>query len=269
MEYIAEIGWNFMGDLDLAQKMIHDAADAGATIAKFQYWKPSKLKSGDWDNDGRKQIYEKAQLDQDKVLKLKKMCEVAKLNFLISAFNAEDAQEISNLGITNIKIPSHEIANEKLHLKCIDEFQTIYLSCGACTTDELNKIAKLYSSISSSQRLVVMHCISSYPCPPEKTNLPRFKALKNRFSGDLGFSDHSTSTLIPALSVMYGCTVIEKHFTSDKRLPGRDNQFALVKDEFKQMVMACEEAASANLDLGIDYLDIEANTVNDYRGRWG
>jgi N,N'-diacetyllegionaminate synthase len=269
MEYIAEIGWNFMGDLELAHKMILDAAEAGATTVKFQYWKPSKLRSGAWDNDGRREIYQKAQLNKDKILKLKDMCGSANIQFLISAFNAEDALELAELEIKSIKIPSHEITNKDLHLICIEKFETIYLSCGACTSNELNEIAEIYARRRSDQRLVAMHCISSYPCPPEKTNLPRFNKLKGLFASELGFSDHSTSTMIPALSVIYGCSVIEKHFTSDKSLPGRDNKFALVKDEFQKMVDACEEAALANLDLGIDYLDIEANTVNDYRGRWG
>ena len=269
MEYIAEIGWNFMGDLDLAQDMINDAADAGATTAKFQYWKPSKLKNGDWDLDGRREIYEQAKLNEEKILSLKKMCNLANIRFLISVFNADDAEELAALGLKSIKIPSHEIANKQLHLKCMEKFETIYLSCGACTGEELDEVAALYANRSTDQRLIAMHCISSYPCPPEKTNLPRFITLKKKFMSDLGFSDHSTSTLIPALSVTHGCTVIEKHFTSDKNLPGRDNKFALIKDEFRQMVDACEQAVLANIDLGIDYLDIEATTVNDYRGRWG
>lgn len=269
MEYIAEIGWNFMGNLQLAEKMIKDAATAGANTAKFQYWKPNKLRAGEWDNDGRRQIYESAQLGIDDLRYLINTCAANNIKFLTSVFNAEDALELSEIGIREIKIPSHEIANFELHRFCLSAFDKIYVSCGACTEYELDEVSKLYSVFSSKKDIVAMHCISSYPCPPEKTNLPRFVELKSRFDTKLGFSDHSQSTLIPALSLAYGCTVIEKHFTSDKNLPGRDNQFALLKSEFKQMVHNCEEAALANISHGTDYLDIESNTVTQYRGRWG
>ena len=70
MEYIAEIGWNFMGEMKLAKEMISSASSAGATTAKFQYWNPKKLKKGKWDNDGRREIYEKAQLSETKIIEL-------------------------------------------------------------------------------------------------------------------------------------------------------------------------------------------------------
>ena len=269
MEYIAEIGWNFMGDMDLASDMVKDASDAKATTVKFQYWNPDKLKSGDWDHDGRREIYEKAQLNQEKIETLQSICIDNKVDFLISVFNAEDAKVMAELGISSIKIPSHEITNERLHRASIEMFDRIYLSCGACSSEELDAVADIYSSARLGDNLTAMHCISSYPCPSDKVNLPRFRELDKKFSGRLGFSDHSQSAFIPALSIPYGCSVIEKHFTSNKELPGRDNKFALVASEFKEMVQNCETAVLANKYHGIGYLDIEAQTVEDYRGRWG
>ena len=67
VKVVAEIGWNFMGDLDLAEKMISSAAESGANICKFQYWNPENLKEGPWDHDGRRKIYEAAKLDQNKI----------------------------------------------------------------------------------------------------------------------------------------------------------------------------------------------------------
>ena len=94
-----------------------------------------------------------------------------------------------------------------------------------------------------------MHCVSSYPCPNEKINLPRIKWLSS-LSEDVGFSDHTKSTVVPALSVMYGASVIEKHFTIDNNLPGRDNANALEPNEFKIMVDNIHESAAALVDLG-------------------
>ena len=112
-----------------------------------------------------------------------------------------------------------------------------------------------------------MHCVSSYPCPNDKINLPRIKWLST-LSKNVGFSDHTKSTVIPALSVLYGATVIEKHFTTDNNLPGRDNANALEPDEFKIMVDNIQESVEALTDLGKGYQDIELDTVENYRGRW-
>ena len=269
MEFIAEIGWNFMGDMKLAEKMIYSAKDAGATAVKFQYWNPSKLKAGAWDHDGRREIYEQAQLSQKKITDLRSFTKEAGLKFLISVFNASDAKIMADLKITEIKIPSHEITNIELHDFCIQNFKKIYLSCGACTEEELLPIAKMYAERSLNCDVIAMHCVSSYPCPVEKSNLPRLSRLKDLFGCEIGFSDHTQSVVIPAISIAYGCTVIEKHFTSDKELPGRDNKFAMVQNEFAEMVVNCKKAIKAVNYLGMDFLDIETQTVDFYRGRWG
>ena len=85
-ELIAEIGWNHMGDMNLATEMIKKAKSSGADYAKFQSWKVSRLKSGEWDIDGRRKIYENAELSKEKHLFLIEECKKNEINFLSSAF---------------------------------------------------------------------------------------------------------------------------------------------------------------------------------------
>ena len=125
-EIIAEIGWNHMGNEILAEEMVKAAVSSGATIVKFQYWDPKFLKAGPWDSDGRRQIYEKAALDKEKIIFLKKLVEEIGCEFLISVFGTKGAQFINELGIKNIKIPSHEIANTSLIEYCASNFHNIY-----------------------------------------------------------------------------------------------------------------------------------------------
>ena len=125
---IAEIGWNFMGDLALAKQMISSARSAGADIAKFQYWNPAKLKPGPWDTDGRIDIYRAAALDAEKIETLSSLCAEVGIDFLISAFNASDAQFLVDLGVKTLKIPSHEVANEKLHTFASKNFEKVFVS---------------------------------------------------------------------------------------------------------------------------------------------
>ena len=112
-----------------------------------------------------------------------------------------------------------------------------------------------------------MHCVSSYPVDDERSNLKRIDWLRN-FNERVGLSDHTMSTLVPAVAVGYGIEVVEKHFTTDHDLPGRDNKFALEPKEFEEMVKNINTATLAIKDHGLDYQDIESDTVNNYRGRW-
>lgn len=270
MEYVAEIGWNFMGDLDLARKMISEASFSGATTAKFQYWNPTKLKQGEWDKDGRRQIYEKAKLNEQKIKELHNLCQKNKLDFMVSVFNREDAEFIGNISKKNIKIPSHEVNNLDLINYCLENFEKVYISLGACSEIELNNAVSLINKKRKGDKNVIaMHCVSSYPCNVDRVNLNRLDVLASKLNNTLGISDHSTSELVPAFAVMKGAKVIEKHFTVDNDLPGRDNKFAILPDGFKNLVFNCEEAKKSLINHGVDAQDIEMDTINIYRGRWG
>lgn len=266
MEIIAEIGWNFLGDMSLAERMIKDAKASGAVTAKFQYWSEKKLKPGPWDTDGRREIYQNAQLNSADINTLQKICKSVDIRFLISCFNAEDAEYLRSLGVDRIKIPSHEIANSQLHKYCSQNFAKSYVSLGAGSYKELQIAAAAYNQARCDW--VGMHCVSSYPCPIDMINLPKLESLKD-FVKILGLSDHTSETFTPALSLPYGVQVIEKHFTSDNNLPGRDNKFALNPKSFHEMVKLIETASAAVIDRGLDASPLEADTINNYRGRWG
>jgi N,N'-diacetyllegionaminate synthase len=264
---IAEIGWNFMGDMKLAESMIAAAKSSGADIAKFQYWDPRKLKPGPWDHDGRLEIYKAAALNEEKIRMLMEYCHKNKIEFLISAFNASDASFISDLGIKKLKIPSHEVANSSLHNFAANNFEEIYVSLGAGNSSEIKQACDIYNRV-EDLFWVGMHCVSSYPCGPENANLPRINYLGN-LCKNLGYSDHTSDVITPSLSLAYGARVVEKHFTIDKGLPGRDNKFALDPKEFLQMVDNIRNAEKSCFYHGPEPREIENETMISYRGRWG
>ena len=265
--YIAEIGWNFMGDMSLAEDMIAAAANAGATHVKFQYWREERLKPGEWDNDGRRQIYVSAQLDEKKIIQISNMAEKYGVPAFYSVFNATDAKVIKKLGFNIIKIPSHEVTNYELIDYCLKNFGLIIFSAGACTEQEFKIIAEKINS--SKNKVILMHCVSCYPCPSENANLKRLELLSNYCPNiELGLSDHTGSEVLPAVSAAYGTTAIEKHFTTNRDLPGRDNKFALLPDNFRVMVANHKDALKGLIEHGIDYQECEKDTVEKYRGRW-
>jgi sialic acid synthase SpsE len=265
MKIIAEIGWNHMGDMGLAKNMIDSAVESGASIVKFQYWNPDYLTSGAWDEDGRRDIYKKAALDTEKVKYLDNYVKDSGSEFLISVFGTYGAKDIASLGLRNIKIPSHETTNIKLIEFCSKNFDYIYFSAGASKEEEILTALEILKKGSADYEL--MHCVSSYPLPDNRANLSRINWLKT-LTDRVGLSDHTTSTIVPAYAVPLGVTSIEKHFTTDHDLPGRDNKFALEPREFQEMVSNINLALDSIADFGLDYQDIESDTVTNYRGRW-
>ena len=266
MNIIAEIGWNHLGDMHLAEKMIESAKKAGATVAKFQLWDPAIMKRGDWDQDGRFEIYKKAKLNDERILLLSNICKKNNIEILFSAFGTVGAKRLLDLGFTSIKIPSHEIANKKLIKFCAENFSKILISSGASNLNEVieaNNILKNNKEINYN----LMHCVSSYPCEVSQINLPRLNTLK-KFHNNIGLSDHTSSVIVPSLTVSYGVSVIEKHFTIDNNLEGRDNKFALNTNQFELMVKNILIAKEANISHGDNFQIIEKDIINNYRGRW-
>ena len=109
---IAEIGWNHMGDMALAEKMIVKAKESGCKIAKFQTWNVSRLKDGEWDNDGRREIYNNAELSIEDHYFLKETCLKNSIQFLSSAFSIKDAELLKKINCKSVKIPSFEVSNK-------------------------------------------------------------------------------------------------------------------------------------------------------------
>ena len=259
---IAEIGWNHMGDMNLAEKMIKNASKNGADICKFQTWSVKNLKSGPWDDDGRKEVYEKAELTKEQHYKLKEICQQNNVKFLTSVFNQKDINFLSELSPEMIKIPSHEINNYELISKSIDAFSIVIISTGASKWEEILKITNNLKM----DNVVLMHCVSSYPCPAEQVNMKRMLELK-KFA-EIGYSGHQHGINDSILAISMGAKFIEKHFTIDPNLPGRDNKFAITPNQLKDLCDYKNDYINMLINKGLDLQDSELDTFNNYRGRW-
>ena len=260
---IAEIGWNHMGDMNLAKEMIDSAAESGADFCKFQTWSVSDLKAGPWDTDGRREIYKKAELSYDQHSHLKTYCESKNISFFTSVFNKKDINFLSSLKMSHIKIPSHEIYNTELIQECLNKFNKVLISTGASKWDEIKKILNL----KKKDNIVFMHCISSYPLKAENVNFPRMEKLK-KLSKEIGYSGHFAGIEDAIVAICLGADYIEKHFTVDQKLPGRDNKFAILPEDLKKISQFRDNFEHMNQDKGLDLQECEADIFNNYRGRW-
>lgn len=263
IKVIAEIGWNHCGDLNLAKQMAKAAYDSGATYAKYQTWSVSRLKPGSWDEDGRRQIYEKAELSKQDHTELIKYCNEIGINFLSSVFSIPDAELLVELGVKEVKIPSFESRNIELIKYCNENFNTVFMSTGTSNFSEIKKSVSYFNKAS----LYLLHCVSSYPCSPSIANIPRMQALK-LINHQIGYSDHIQGVESAKVAIAYGAEVIEKHFTIDNNLPGRDNKFAILPHELADLSSYIKLMGDMLEDHGIDYQSCEEDSRNNYTGRF-
>tara|TARA_Y100000389_G_scaffold204115_1_gene255085 strand:- start:3296 stop:4111 length:816 start_codon:yes stop_codon:yes gene_type:complete len=264
IQIIAEIGWNHMGDMHLAEKMIINAALSGADFCKFQTWRVSNLKKGPWDKDGRIDIYKKAELTEDKHKKLLKICNQNGIKFMTSVFNINDIDFISSISNEIIKIPSHEVFNVDLIQKAQEKFKTVLISIGACTWNEFKN---LYEKIDLNKNVYFLHCVSSYPLDAENVNMQKLGEIF-KLHKKIGYSGHLSGIDDAILAISKGAQFIEKHFTIDNNLPGRDNKFAIKEHEMRRLVEFKNTYLKMMENKGLDVQECEMDIYKNYRGRW-
>jgi N,N'-diacetyllegionaminate synthase len=260
---IAEIGWNFIGEINLAKEMISAAKESGADFAKFQTWSTKNLKPGPWDKDGRLELYKKAEISEDQHFELSEYCKKTKIKFLTSVFNIDYLKFLKKIKNDTIKVASMEINNIEL-LKALNKnYSQILVSTGASKISEVKKVLEVIER----KKCVLMHCVSSYPTPPENINLPRINVLK-KINKRVGYSGHLKGISDALASLVYEPEYIEKHFTTDNNLPGRDNKFSILPSEMLVLSKYINEHEKINIFRGEDYQDIELDVRKNYRSRW-
>lgn len=252
-----------MGDMALAKQMIVEASNNGATHAKFQSWSVSRLKPGSWDIDGRREIYEKAQLTLADHEYLKSVCDEYNIEFMSSVFCLEDIEVYKRVTTKCVKIPSFESRNYPLIKKCMEVFDKVYISIGTTTWDEVKELARVIDI----NKTCVMHCVSTYPLDPKNANILKLKELNKLFKW-VGYSDHMQGVESAKVAMEFGIHAIEKHFTVDNDLPGRDNKFAILPIELNNLSKYLKLRTDMMIDKGLDYQESESDSRLNYTGRF-
>jgi N,N'-diacetyllegionaminate synthase len=245
---IAEAGVNHNGDIALAKKLIDVAADAGADLVKFQTFSADRLVT----ESASKADYQKLATDsvESQFAMLRKLeltqamhheliahCESRGIGFFSTGFDIESINMLVSFGQEIIKIPSGEITNLP-YLRHIGKLgREIIISTGMSSMDEIEgAINALEESGTPRARITVLHCTTAYPVPISDVNLRAMQTIHTEFGVDVGYSDHTLGIEISLAAVALGATVIEKHFTLDRALPGPDHQASLEPNELKSMV---------------------------------
>jgi N,N'-diacetyllegionaminate synthase len=237
---IAEIGENHLGDMQIAEKMVELAKDAGADYAKFQSYRGQDFPRDDPEFEWFQQV---SLSDQDHH-RLRDHCNDVGIKFLSAPATIERARFlIETLHAGEIKVASNRLrATDLLTYLGAQKLSRIFLSTGNGTLDDVQKAISLLAT--SGAQIVPLHCVSLYPTSPAETNLLSIPYLAESLHTAVGYSDHTVGTLACETAVSVGATVIEKHFTLDKAWPGTDH------------IVSCDPADLAYLIRRVEQIEL-------------
>lgn len=255
---IAEAGVNHDGSVDKAKKMIKVAAQAGADAIKFQTFKAQAIVTTDavkadyqiitsGQKETQLEMLKKYELSYKDHELLIEECKLNNIEFLSTPFDLSAVDMLVKMGINKWKIASGEITNLPLLRKIASLDQEIILSTGMADLDEIQAALNVFKdSEIFFNKITVLHCNTQYPTPLEDVNLNAMKTIKDTFSGiHVGYSDHTQGIEVAVAAASLGATIIEKHFTLDKNLPGPDHKASLEPKELDAMILAIRNIEKA------------------------
>jgi N-acetylneuraminate synthase len=265
---IAEAGVNHNGSIERALEMVEVAARAGADAVKFQTFRAESLvtpeaakaayqQTATGSEDGQFAMLKRLELGEGDYLRLADACKRAGVEFMSTAFDTESLRFLTEkIGISRIKVPSGEITNPQLLIAAGRSGLPVLLSTGMATLAEIEDALDVlafgripdapspgtsafkgtYRDSEIQRTVTILQCTTAYPAPARDINLRAMDTFTRAFGLPVGFSDHSSGISISLAAVGRGATVIEKHFTLDRELPGPDHAASLEPDELAKMV---------------------------------
>lgn len=255
---IAEAGVNHNGEIEKAFQLVDAAVDAGVDYVKFQTFKAETIVSpkakkaayqerniGDGD-DSQFNMLKKLELSDADHQQLMRYAKDKGIAFFSTAFDVDGVQYLNQLGLDRFKVPSGEITNYP-YLRAIAQMgKPIILSTGMASLGEIEAALAVLTTFGAKlDNITVLHCNTEYPTPMEDVNLKAMRTIATAFGVQVGYSDHTLGIEVPIAAVALGATVIEKHFTLDRNLPGPDHKASLEPQELKAMVQAIRNIEQA------------------------
>ena len=245
---VAELNTSHFGDMAIAKDMIFKAKAAGCDCVKFQSWSADTLYCEGYykENKIAKRVVTKFALNNVQLKELSKVATDNEIDFASTPYSIQEAKFlVEECGVPFVKIASMELNNLPYLQKLGSLGVPLVLSTGMGTLDEIIAAANAIQDTSNEQ-LIILHCTSVYPAPPEIIRLQNIIGLRSEFPHcPIGYSDHSQGIEIPAASIALGACLIEKHFTLDNSRIGMDNQMATEPEEMLAMVRACHKVHAA------------------------
>lgn len=255
---IAEAGVNHNGSIELAKQLVDKAVEAGVDYIKFQTFKAANLvtksaQQADYQkknigggDSSQYQMLKRLELSREEHLELIGYCQQRGIHFFSTAFDFDSIEFLDSLHLNLWKIPSGEITNYPYIKQIAQKQGDVILSTGMSTAEDIqNAVDVLLRWGKTKDQITILHCNTEYPTPFEDVNLLAMPSIAKQFGTKVGYSDHTRGIEVPIAAVALGATVIEKHFTLDRNMPGPDHKASLEPDELKAMVSAIRNIEKA------------------------
>ena len=250
---IAEVSANHNQDLGQAVRIVEAANQAGADAIKLQTYTPDtitirsekeyfRVRGGTlWDGKTFYDLYREAYTPWEWQPKLKQVANDLGMDLFSSAFDASAVDFLEQMGVPTHKVASFELVDLPLIEKMASTGKPLILSTGMASLEEIDEAVSVARRAGATQ-IALLKCTSEYPARPEDMNLRTIPAIAERFGVPVGLSDHTMGATAPVVAVTLGASIIEKHLTLSRAIPGPDSAFSLEPGEFKAMVNAVRTA---------------------------
>lgn len=231
----------------MAKELVRVAKEAGADYVKFQSFNPvnlvspkaqlAKYQAADSDAKSQLDMLNELILTTEEFHELNAFCKEQDIPFVSTPFDPESVDMLDALDVPFFKVSSGDITNRLLLERMIATGRPVILSSGNSTIEEVQDAVKLFTDGGyTNENLAVLHCTSEYPAPFEDLNLRAMHTITEASGMTSGLSDHSPGVEAAVAAVAMGARIIEKHFTTDKSLPGPDHKASLDPQELHRLV---------------------------------
>lgn len=245
---IAEAGVNHNGSIEIAKDLVDSAKAAGADCIKFQTFVAKNIvsktaKKAEYQqenttaNESQLEMLKKLELSFAEFVELNNYCQSKNIEFLSTGFDFDSIDFLSSLNMKRWKVPSGEITNLPYLIKIAQLNKPVIVSTGMSSLEEIHSALDILNNNGAGE-ITVLHCTTEYPTPYEDVNLSAMDTIKKEFNVPVGYSDHTMGIHISIAAVSRGATVIEKHFTLNRKMEGPDHKASLEPTELKEMVNA-------------------------------
>ena len=239
---IAEIGINHNGSLNLAKKLIDLAKENGFNAVKFQKRNPNistpedqknKLRITPWGEISYLEYKKKIEFGKKEFDEINRYCKKKKIIWFPSAWDLDSQKFLKKYKLKYNKIASAMLTNHKLLEEVSKERKMTLISTGMSYIKDIARCIKIFKK--NKCKFILMHCVSTYPCPIEKLNLNMIITLRNKFKCEVGYSGHESEVSPSILAYFLGARYIERHITLDRSMWGTDQSASLSGSGMKNL----------------------------------
>jgi N-acetylneuraminate synthase/sialic acid synthase len=267
---IAEVGHNHQGDVEQAKRLLDAAKECGVNAVKLQKRSNRTLYTREfyeqpYDNElsfGRTygEHREALELGADDYRALLRHARDVGLTLFATAFDVESADLLAELDVPAFKFASGDLRNTPLQRHVAAFGKPMLLSTGGGTMEDIERAVDAILPL--NEQLCVLQCTAAYPANVEDLNLNVITTLRERFPElVIGLSDHQNGIAMAVVAYMLGARVIEKHFTLDHALKGRDHAFSLMPEGMRRLVRDLHRVPAALGDATKRPLPVEADPL--------